>query len=358
MKRTVPLTIATGTLLPLLTAMASAQRFVAYVPTSEATVTGALLVSGDNSILGDASIISALDRPAHVILSRGGSLIVCQTSAVHLTVGHGIPTKSGQTYDPVLVALDKGSVELRMPIIATDSITTAGMRFASAARHNKPDLLDLAMRVSSNGDTCVENRSKKSPPIVISDALGQSTYLLKPDEHVLFSHGLIQEASPGATISCGCPPAPPPGMSLADAALRAGAGNTATFDPNASAFPFPTNVSRGIESPAPLPPDTPDQTRVKVSGTLIYEASAEPPAPTSAAELDAALAPHDFVPPPPRSEPGVRRKLAMLPPPPKPVVVAAAKPPTAPPIPPAAKPKRSGIGGFFQEDLRRLTNHR
>ncbi len=329
---------------------ASAQRFVAYVPTSEATITGALLVSGSNSILGESSIVSALDRPAHVILSRGGTVLVCQASAVHLLVGHGTPDRSGQSYDPILVSLEKGSLELRMPMISTDAVVTAGMRFSSAARHNKPDLLDLAMRVSPNGDTCVENRGKKSPPINITDALGQSSYLLKPDQHVVFAHGLIQEASPAATTSCGCPPAPAQGMSLADAALRAGAGNTATFDQNASAFPFPTAVSRGIESPEPLPPENPNQTRVKVSGTLVYEA----PALTPAAELDAALAPRDDLAPPPTAglaAPG-RRKLVMLPAPPKPAVVAsAARRPVEHESGPESdpKPKKSGIGGFFKK---------
>ena len=256
MKRSLPLVelvLAFGTII----AHASAQRFVAYVPTSEATVTGTLLVSGDNSILGESSVVSALSRPAHVILSRGGSVMVCQASAVHLLVGHGTLDKSGQSYDPILVSLEKGSLELRMPMIATDSIITSGMRFSSAAHHNKPDLLDLAIRVNPNGDTCVENRGKKSPPLAITDALGQASYLLKPDQHVVFAHGLLQEASPSATTSCGCPPAPPQGMSLADAALRAGAGNTATFDPGRLRLSLPHRcqprhrVSRTTPSRAP-----------------------------------------------------------------------------------------------------------
>ena len=345
MKRRLPLAV-----LFALAAHASAQRFVAYVPTSEATVTGALLISGDNSILGESSVVSALERPAHVILSRGGSMLVCQTSAVHLLVGNGTPNKSGQSYDPILVSLEKGSVELRMPMIATDALMTAGLRFSSAAHHNKPDLLDLALRVSPNGDTCVENHGRKSPPLTITDALGQSSYLLKPDQHVIFAHGLIQEASPGATTSCGCPPAPPQGISLADAALRAGAGNTATFDQNASAFPFPTGVSRGVESPEPLPPETPDQTRVRVSGTLIYEANPLSPA----AELDAALAPHDDLAPPPSpslAAPG-RRKLVMLPAPPKPAVVASiARRPVQHESGPETdiRSKKGGFGGFLKK---------
>ena len=43
-------------------------------------------------------------------------------------------------------------MEIRVLTIPTDSITVSGTRLSSAARHDQPDMLDLALRVGRNGN--------------------------------------------------------------------------------------------------------------------------------------------------------------------------------------------------------------
>ena len=358
-------------------AAAAQSRLVAYVPTAEATTSGALSTAGDNSMLGDKSVVTTLARPAHVTLSRGGAMLVCQASVVHLTAGQAVfNPKARDNFDPLLIALDSGGIELQMPLIATDTVATSGMRFASGERNGKSTQLDLALRVTDNGDTCVENRARKSPPVTVTDAFGQSSFQLKAGEHVLFQHGLIQEALVNDPTFCGCPPPPPPPMSLADAALRAGPA-TPTFTQSASTYPFPAEASAGLETGAP-PPDRP----VQVAANLVFNADApEPPAQSNPA-ADSALAasgesaaspaestgtpadspptaatPSAFVPETPATSPAPttgRRKLP-VPPPPKPTAATASRPPVPPPPPPPPPPPQApakqshGLGHFFKK---------
>jgi hypothetical protein len=348
-------------------------RLIAYVPTAEASTSGVLATAGDKSMLGERSVVTTLERPAHVTLSRGGALLVCQTSVVHLTVARMVfNSKSRENFDPLLIALESGGLELQMPALPNDAIATAGMRLASAGNQNKSTPLDLALHVAQNGDTCVENRARKSS-LTLTDAFGQSTYLLKPGQHVVFQHGLVQEALPGDPSSCGCPPPPPPGTSLADAALRAGAGEAPTFNQNASAYPFPAADSQGVESLGPPPPEA----TVQVAANLAFNAGVpEPsvfeldpaphtpapllppePAPiTTASALDAALAPPENRNPAQPVAPSSRRKL-VIPPATQPAAssaVAAAQthPAQAPPHRAGQPPDQGGlhsVGRFFKK---------
>jgi hypothetical protein len=69
---------------------------------------------------------------------------------------------------------------------------------------------------------------------------------------------------------CGCPPAPAPaGLSLADAALKAGS-------PKQSAeaqHPFPAAISNGLAPPASVPQTPPGVVHAQVATTLSYEAN-------------------------------------------------------------------------------------
>ena len=327
--------------------IAFAQRLVAYVPTAEATISGALTLSGANSLLGDASVVTALaSQPAHLTLSRGGSILLCQASIVHLTAGQAaFNPKAKDIFDPLLIALENGGFEIRMPMAAGDSLETPEMRLSSAASPNKSTPLDLALRITANGDTCVENRDKHSPTINITDVFGHQQYRLKPGQHVLFQHGLIQEAVVSDTTSCGCPPVSPTGLSLADAALRARPGSTPTFNPNDSLFPFPSSGPEPATTTAPN--QQPSGPPVQVAGTLIYDPATREPEPA----LNAATSTTPTLTPPPldpnpssaASTPGSanpnRHKLSQPAPSPTPAAVAASKP--SAPLPGKTAPPKS-----------------
>ncbi len=53
-----------------------------------------------------------------------------------------------------MLAIDRGAIEVQMPATTRDVVTTPDLRFTM--RGDGP--LDLQLRVTRNGDTCVENR--------------------------------------------------------------------------------------------------------------------------------------------------------------------------------------------------------
>jgi hypothetical protein len=262
---------------------------LASVPVAQAITTGSLAVSGTRSLLGENSVITALARPAHVTLFRGGDLLVCQTSVTHLTGSR--PATPGQE-DPLLISLDRGAMELHLNFSSADAILTPDLRLTSADARSKP--LELSLRITPNGDTCVESRGKKAPILMISDAFGQASYQLKPGQHVLFEHGSLSAVVDTETSSCGCPP--PQSVSLADAALHGGAG--ASKD-------FPVAASQGLAPTSPPPADKPGETKVQVAATLTYNPDAAPdaPAPPTADTHPPASPPAPPPPAAPRKDP-------------------------------------------------------
>ena len=290
-------------------------RVIASVPISEAATTGALAVSGTRNLLGGSSIITALDRPAHVTLFRGGELLVCQSSVTHLTGGQHAPQLTNNM-DPLLVSLDRGALELHMPITRDDALITPDFRFISVDTRDKASPLNLAIRVTPNGDTCVDNRGRKAPTLALTDPFSQASYLLKPGQHVLFEHGSLKEVVDTESSSCGCPPVQ--SLSLADAAIRGSSRKKNKSQPDPTAFP--TAASQGLAPAFPLPAETAGSTHVQVSGTLTYDPSSPPLTPTDAPALPA-----------------------------PPATVAAAAPMPETPLPAPKKGPIGSIGHFFKK---------
>jgi hypothetical protein len=264
-----------------------AQKPVGTVASADAVVTGsgAAVVStsgGRASIASGETVTANPGRNAEVSLSRGGSMLVCQTTGVHVTA----------TNDSLLLALDRGAIEVRMKASANDVVMTPDLRFTMA----EAGPLDLRMRVSFNGDTCVENRGHKAPQLDISDAFGEASYILKPGQHVMFEQGSLKAVMDHESTPCGCPPEEkkPEGMSLADAALRGGQSAPVTPAQSAAAHPFPEAVSEGLAKPDPPAPVTPGVTHTEMKTTMRYDpnagaadskdASAPAPAPVAAAQ--------------------------------------------------------------------------
>lgn len=250
-------------LVPALPAIAQLKP-LATVSQQDATVDTApgqqLAVSSDRLMLVRSATVRARQgRNAEVLLSRGGTILVCQTSPLHLA---GTP-------DALAIGLDRGALEIHTKATASDAILTPDLRITAPVG----GLLDLRLRVSPNGDTCVENRGRKAPVLVLSDAFGETSYQIKPGQHVLFERGSLKAVVDRETTPCGCPPADhdaPKAVPLAEALLH---GNDAKVTPqqSAAANPFPVAQSEGMAPPAPLPPDKPGETHTQVSTTLNYD---------------------------------------------------------------------------------------
>ncbi len=264
-----------------------AQQSIGSVAMQDATVAGSLEVTSGRAVLVGSSSVTARDHTAEITLSRGGAVKVCQTSALHLSSGVSNPAAQPSIAEPLMLALDRGAVEVKTSATPSDVLLTPDLRFTLHAAGP----LDLRVRVTQNGDTCVENRGLQAPTIVLTDSFGESTYELHPTQHVLFEHGSLREVVDHETSPCGCPPIQT--MSLADAALAA----PGTLGPD-SQHPFPAAQSAGLAPTPEIPQSPPGAVHTQVAASLAYEApsapAAAPPTNPASAPTPPAEKPHGF----------------------------------------------------------------
>jgi len=255
-----------GWLIPMSLVVASAaaqsqvsDRALGSVPMDQATVAGPangpLLIDGRAQLVGSVKVTARPNRNAVVNLVRGGGLLVCRTTGVHITQSID---------DSLLLGLDRGAMEVHMKARATDVVITPDLRFTM----EKSGPLDLRMRVVFNGDTCVENRGRKSPPLHITDAFGDTAYIVKPGQHVLFEHGSLQSVMDRESTPCGCPPDEKSAMSLAQAMKH---GGPISPEQAAAIHPFPTAQSDGLAQPAPGTPEAPGERHVQVAASIAFD---------------------------------------------------------------------------------------
>ena len=150
-----------------------------------------------------------------------------------------------------MLALDRGAIEVQMAATTHDVVMTPDLRFTM--RGDGP--LDLRLRVTRNGDTCVENRGAKAPVLNVADQFGEATYELRAGQHVLFEHGSLKEVVDHESSSCGCPPEPDDvgGGCAVRASTAAAPGSAVAAKPAAEQHPFPAAVSAGLAPPPAVP---------------------------------------------------------------------------------------------------------
>ncbi|HEY5382538.1 MAG TPA: nuclease [Acidobacteriaceae bacterium] len=235
------------------------------VPTRDALVTGGLEVRGDNASLVSNASITAYDHPAAITLDRGGQVLVCATSQFHLL-------HSG-TGNSLLFGLDRGAIELHTASDPQDVILTPDIRFTL----EHPGRYDLSLRVTPNGDTCVDNAGTAAPVLTLADSFSDATYRLIPGQHVLFEHGSLREVVDNERSPCGCPPAAAPATQLATPSLTQPATPAAV----AAQHPFPAAASVGLAPITPPANSAPaGEKHTQIATTLTYDANHPTPPPS------------------------------------------------------------------------------
>lgn len=286
------------------------------VPTRDALVTGGLEVHGDSARLLSNASVTAYDHSAAISLARGGEVLVCATSQFHLL-------HSG-TEDSLLFGLDRGAIELHTNSSPQDVILTPDIRF-TIENPEHAGRYDLRLRVTPNGDTCVENVGSSAPVLMLTDPFSSAQYRLIPGQHVLFEHGSLREVVDNERSSCGCPPAAAPAAQLAAAANP----NVPTTPAVAAAQnPFPAAASQGLApTPAPAPPPSmPGEQHTQVSTVFTYDAA------------------HPNTPPPSTVEPAGPEQTASTG---SSSGIGNNTPAAPPPAPPGAHDLVHAIGRFF-----------
>jgi hypothetical protein len=314
---------------------AHAQQSIGSVGIQDATVSGALEVTNGRAVLVGNTTVTARDHTADIALSRGGSLLVCATSGLHVTAG-----KSAGGPMPLMLALDRGAIEVRLVATTSDVVMTPDLRFTLRS----DGTLDLRIRVTRNGDTCVENRGDAAPTLSIADQFGDGRYELRAGQHVLFEHGSLKEVVDHETSPCGCPPVPV--VSVADAgvtsATPATPGSTVVAKSAEEAHPFPAAVSTGLAPGAEVPQAPPGVAHAQVSATLNFGAGSDAGSNTETAGGEAGgkdASPSATAPAPPASTQAAAPAAAAG-------VEAKAQAPAPPPPPPSDV--IHSIGRFFK----------
>lgn len=255
---------------------------IGSIATRDALVSGGLQVQGEHAQLLTSASVTAYGHTAPLVLTRGGDVLVCSTSRFHVL-------RSGAE-SSLIFALDRGAIEIHSDTQPQDVIMTPDLRmtFASAGP------LDLRLRVTSNGDTCVENTGRSAPQISISDAFSDSSYRLRAGQHVLFEHGSIHEVVDQELSPCGCPAEVGATMNVAENSAN-------TPDEVAARNPFPAAVSQGLAPETKPVATAPARSELPTEGanSLTYtppseaaKATQHPPSQTTATPAEAtSLAP-------------------------------------------------------------------
>ena len=255
----------------------SPEKPLGTVSTTDARVSGQVEVRGGQAQLLSNVSVTAYDRTAPVTLGRGGAVEVCSTSEFHLLrAGAG---------GSLLFGLDRGALELRSPTQTGDIIITPDLKLTPVTHGT----YDLRLRVTREGDTCVENAGANSPVLNVTDAFTSASYRILPGQHLMFVKGDLHRVVDGERSPCGCPPT---------TTMVAGAPGTA-----AAAHPFPQAESEGL-APTATPSNAapPGEAISQATASFSYgEGAAPPPGTPASTATPAAVAPSS---PAPVEKPG------------------------------------------------------
>jgi len=212
----------------LLPVTAAAQQVVGQLYAADASVKGSVILAGSGTSVLSGSSIQAGAQAATLKLERGGTLLVCEGTKLSVT--------ASQTGRELLFSMNSGNVEMNYPLGAeADTLLSPDLRLLLPG----PGTVHVAVRITPQGDTCLQSLPLNVSAIVVAETMGDATYQVKPDEAVLFKGGHLSQAS-RSKQNCGCPTSQPPPTQVAKAAPP----------PPPPALPKPTELAA-----APPPPD-------------------------------------------------------------------------------------------------------
>lgn len=217
----------------------AAQQVVGELYATDASVKGSVILAGSGTSVLSGSSIQAGAQSATLKLDRGGTLLVCEGTKLSVT--------SSQSGRELLFSLNSGNLEMNYPLGAeADTLLTPDLRLLLPG----PGTVHVAVRVSPQGDTCVQSLPWNVSAIVVSESMGDATYQVKPDQAVLFKGGHLGQASLSKQ-NCGCPMSQPVPTQVAKAAPpSAPAAVPATAAPVATS-PSPAPAQSAAPPPSP-----------------------------------------------------------------------------------------------------------
>lgn len=248
---------------------------IAHTSARDVQVAGAVDLHGGDLQLGNGSTITASGQPVKISLDRGGQLLLCSTTSLHLSRDRSIPDPANTA---LMMALDRGAVEAHYTVGKySDVLLTPDLRILISG----PGEANLSVRVNGQGDTCVDNHGADAPYVTVTSQLAGGLYRVLPNQRVTFEHGSLSEMVDNEPGPCGCPATP--AIDVASASKKPGqsAGGPSSTPADTA---FPLEESEGL-APPPAAPTTPvapaGQVHVEVTAPLVY--NGEQPQPTTVA---------------------------------------------------------------------------
>lgn len=212
-------------------------------------VAGAVTLTGDSTLLGNGSTVTAGKVTLPIHLTRGGQLDLCATTTVHLSQQYN----AADANSPLMVALDHGAIEAHYKVGKnSDVVLTPDLRILLSG----PGQADVRIRLNDQGDTCVANRGENAPYVTVSEQMGPGVYRVMPNQRVMFEHGSVRNVVDNEPQSCGCPAAP--AVSVASAGVPAEPGKTVAKPGEAVAAKAAENSADAVhpDGPSSTPADT------------------------------------------------------------------------------------------------------
>ena len=237
-------------------------------------ISGDVHVANGAMELGNGSTITAGNETVPISLNRGGELKLCATTSIHLSRDRSIQAADASG---LMLALDRGAIEAHYETSKySDVLLTPDLRILISG----PGEADLSIRVSRQGDTCIDNRGPRAPYITVTSPLEGGLYRVQPGQHVSFQHGSLREVVDTEHEPCGCPAPSVSGSAVAEAAPAPSGGVQAHPVGGPSSTPadtaFPLAVSEGLTStpvPSTTPVAAPGEVHAQVSVPFRYSGS-------------------------------------------------------------------------------------
>ena len=187
---------------PSVTAFTTGVR-PAVVPVSPGS--SGVIVEAGNRLAGDSSVTAGAEATI-LHLARGGEVRVCPGTTLSIT--------TSQNGHDLMLGMSTGAIEAHYALSASaDSVVTPDFRMLLAG----PGEFHYAFSADTRGNTCVRALRENTASVLVSELLGEGTYRVKPNEHIVFRGGRLSPMDASVPEDCGCPPPAIPAIRAAAA---------------------------------------------------------------------------------------------------------------------------------------------